>query len=125
MQRKIQYLESYLNTLEDVSFLLYPHHPYDLAVLWNGEKTVAKPIIGFSLENGHFRWQGKNISLRDFREEDNGTIVPDWALSWLQERVDGKPLKVDLRMSYQDKFVLDGLVKKRKEHLEATLSLYS
>lgn len=124
MQRRIQFMESYLNTLEDVSFLLYPHHPYDLAILWNGKKTVAKPIIGFSLLSGHFRWKGRDIFLRHFREEDNGTITPDWIDGWLQERIDGKPLKVDLRMSDQDKFVLDGVIKKRKEQIEAALSYY-
>lgn len=124
MQRKIQFMESYLNSLEDVSFLLYPHHPYDLAVLWDGKKPVAKPIIGFSLLSSHFRWKGKDIFLRDFREEDNGTIPPDWVDEWLQERLDEKPLKVDLRMSDQDRFVLDGVIKKRREQLEAELGHY-
>lgn len=124
MQRKIQFLESYLNSLSDVSFLLYPHHPYDLAVFQDGNKIVAKPIIGFSLLSGHFKWKGKYIHLRDFREEDNGTIPPDWVEEWLQERIDSKPLKIDMRMNEQDRFVLNGVVQKRKNELETILSLY-
>jgi hypothetical protein len=125
MQRKIQFMESFMNSLADVSFLLYPHHPYDLAILWDGKKAIAKPLIGFSLQTSYFKWKGKHIFLNNFREQDNGTTIPDWALNWVQDRIDKKSFKVDERMDSQDRFVLDGVIKKRKENLESVLSLYS
>ena len=113
-----------MNSIQGLSFLLYPFDPYDIAVLWDGKRVVAKPIIGFALVDSYFKLRGKDIYLRHFREENNGTIPPDWAIEWLKKRTEKKSFKIDMRMSEIDKFILEGVIQKRKSQIEELLNRY-
>lgn len=110
----IEYRITYLNSLGEFGFLHYPDTLYDLAVIHNGKGVIVKPIIEVLPGNGFFNFKGKSFFLRDFAHDDGSNIPPDWVIEWVNERINKKPFKIDLRMSDMDRFMLDGTIRRRQ-----------
>lgn len=122
MRTRIQFRESILNKFPIAGFLHYPHSPFDLAIIWDGKKMHLKPIIAVRGDEGYFTYRGKALFLKFFRHQDDGTIIPDWALQWVQDIIDNKEFEVDAKLSTEDKIMFDRMIRNKKSILEKQLS---
>ncbi|GAB3571591.1 hypothetical protein GCM10027578_30130 [Spirosoma luteolum] len=114
---RILYYEHY----DGLGILAYPYEPFYLAVVWNGKKVFARPIIELQSGECYFLYQGKKVNPYVFKLRVN-EVAPEWAYRWIDDVINGVEIKIDVS-NLADKHLQDfkSMIQRKSEIIQEWL----